>query len=1100
MDSLFAKVKGKKEDKKPAPEKAKAPDKPPAKEPISVKTTGTGMQKPAAPREKAAAKPAAPPPVKQAVEPASGDEKPFEGLPALDKSGLEEIDRLIESRIKGRKGADEEAKIAEEASKKIEEMKKELPPQEKVIFTSPEKVPVEQKTQMEKELERSREKIEIDAYGNIKIYRIPGQPLLYYWTPVVRPGSGEKAIINTIREAATRIISITPYKIRDPEQRRNVYYQRIMEIIRNAPELNIPKTKFEFYADAVVREMVGYGMIDFLIQDNKLEEIMVIGPNAPVYVFHRKYEMMVTNIEFTSDNEIQDLINRIARQVGRRVDISSPLLDARLPDGSRVNATMPPSTVQGSTLTIRKFRAEPYNVIDLIRNGTMNVEAAAFLWMCTDGMNTRPANILISGGTGSGKTTTLNVLASFIPESERIITIEDTAELNLPLKHWIRMEARPPGLEGTGELTMDILTKNALRMRPDRIIVGEIRHDEAFTLFTAFNTGHDGCLTGESKLALTTGIREIGEFVDWQMSKNRAEKNGDWEMCSVKNEYINSIDESGKITKSEIVQAMRRPYTGNVYHVKLASGSEITCTPNHPFYTLEKGIVQLRADKMTEGQRIATPRKLIRDANASEPETEYWSGMLHGDGSILDKKRIREKNGKLYTCSEGRVSLYSEEQERIPDFIRFMKEKIHAEHVAIVGPRPGKNCYEAHMSGSGKSKQVQELLDIPSGSRAKAKMSNSHFTASLREFVAGFFDAEGYVDTQNNALVFTCANENYIDFFRHALLTDGIVSRKYESRAYNSRWFRVYVYGLEQARKFSRIFPIRSVEKRKKLKEILDKAIEANTNVDLIECNDEIIELLAKAREKGFSNSEIARRAGITQGLVSFYKRKERIPSTEAVKRLAEAFESAGIDSLTLKALGEADIFWDKIVAIHSHPYSGYVYDLTLNEKELTMKNPHNFVVQGFVAGNSLGTVHANSAEETIVRVTSPPMNVPEVMLSGLNFIIIQHRLHDKKIGTIRRITEISEVTGTLRGKAKTEMIFKRDALSDTLKRTDAAMEYMVTLQDMTGMTRKQIEQEISRRADFLQKLVSEKEMASKEVAEKIRDYMIGKGGLNGFA
>ncbi|MCD6478632.1 MAG: CpaF family protein, partial [Candidatus Diapherotrites archaeon] len=213
-----------------------------------------------------------------------------------------------------------------------------------------------------------------------------------------------------------------------------------------------------------------------------------------VYVFHRDYEIMKTNIEFYSDNEIIDLINKIAREVGRRVDFANPLLDARLPDGSRVNATIPPASISGPTLTIRKFREDPFSIVDMINFKTVSLELAAFLWLAVEGLGTRPANILIAGGTGSGKTTLLNVLATFIPTTERIITIEDTAELNLPLEHWIRFEARPPGLEGRGELTLDILTKNSLRMRPDRIIVGEIRHQEAFTLFTAMNTGHDGSM------------------------------------------------------------------------------------------------------------------------------------------------------------------------------------------------------------------------------------------------------------------------------------------------------------------------------------------------------------------------------------------------------------------------------------------------------------------------------------------------------------------------------------------------------------------------------------------------------------------------------
>ncbi len=351
-----------------------------------------------------------------------------------------------------------------------------------------------EKSSIDLELEKAQDKIIIETKEDVEIYKIPGKPLLYYHIPATRPTPQERLIINTIKEVATRIISFSPYKIRDPEQRRHIYKYKILDIIRSSPELKIPESRIDFYAEAVVREMVGYGIIDPFLKDDNLEEIMVIGPKKPVYLFHRKYEMMLSNVEFYSDQEIQDLINKIAREVGRRVDLSSPLLDARLQDGSRVNATIPPISVSGSSLTIRKFRKDPYSVVDLINLGTMDSRLAAFLWLAVDGLKAKPANILISGGTGSGKTTTLNVLVSYISPRERIITIEDTAELNLPLEHWIRLESRPPGLEGTGEITLDILTKNSLRMRPDRIIVGEIRHDEAFSLFTAMNTGHAGSM------------------------------------------------------------------------------------------------------------------------------------------------------------------------------------------------------------------------------------------------------------------------------------------------------------------------------------------------------------------------------------------------------------------------------------------------------------------------------------------------------------------------------------------------------------------------------------------------------------------------------
>ena len=406
-----------------------------------------------------------------------------------------------------------ENKEEKEAGQEKEETKERTmrPTSTDTSFTTAPEIPTELSFE---DLENADKKM-IASYGDVKIYKVEGHQILHYEVPTPKASSGEQLVINTIKEAATRIINVAPYKIRDEQQRRNVYFQKVMEIITSSPELKIPEGKQKFYANAVVTEMVGFGIIDSLLKDDGLEEIMIIGPKKPVYVFHREYEIMTTNIVFYEDKDIIDLISRIARYTGRRIDYSQPLLDSRLSDGSRINATIPPVSVAGSTLTIRKFRKEPYTIIDLMNNGTIDLQTAAFLWLCVDGMDVKPANILIAGGTGSGKTTTLNVLSSFIPSRERIITIEDTAELNLPLTHWIRLEARPPGIEGTGEITLDILTKNALRMRPDRVIVGEVRHSEALALFTAMNTGHDGCMgTVHANSAQETIVRVTSPPMD----------------------------------------------------------------------------------------------------------------------------------------------------------------------------------------------------------------------------------------------------------------------------------------------------------------------------------------------------------------------------------------------------------------------------------------------------------------------------------------------------------------------------------------------------------------------------------------------------------
>ncbi len=229
------------------------------------------------------------------------------------------------------------------------------------------------------------------------------------------------------------------------------------------------------------------------LMDEDLEEVMVIGSELPVYVYNKKTGMANSGVVIES-NEIKKIIQKIARYSGRTVDASNPLLDGRLPDGSRANATFSNVTPRGPTLTIRKFEKEALSVADLIRFETMTPTLAAFLWLTVEGLRTKPANILVLGGTASGKTTTINAMSEFIPEGDRIISIEDTLEINLGHDHWIPMETKPSEPGKDNEVIMDDLLKNALRMRPDRILVGEVRSKEALSLFTAMNTGHDGCM------------------------------------------------------------------------------------------------------------------------------------------------------------------------------------------------------------------------------------------------------------------------------------------------------------------------------------------------------------------------------------------------------------------------------------------------------------------------------------------------------------------------------------------------------------------------------------------------------------------------------
>jgi pilus assembly protein CpaF len=265
----------------------------------------------------------------------------------------------------------------------------------------------------------------------------------------------------------------------------------------------LPEAERSALRDRVVLLATGLGPLEPLLSDPRVDEVMVNGPGV-VYV-EREGRIEATGVSFDSDAELMHAVERILAPLGRRVDEASPLCDARLPDGSRVNVVIPPLSLVGPCLTIRRFRREGFSLADLVGNGTLPEEAARLLERCVAAR----ASILVSGGTGSGKTTTLGAVSGAIPAGERIVTIEDAAELRLRQPHVVRLESRPPNLEGRGEVTIRQLVRNALRMRPDRIVVGEVRGSEALDMLQALNTGHEGSLTTVHANSPADALRRI---------------------------------------------------------------------------------------------------------------------------------------------------------------------------------------------------------------------------------------------------------------------------------------------------------------------------------------------------------------------------------------------------------------------------------------------------------------------------------------------------------------------------------------------------------------------------------------------------------------
>ena len=309
------------------------------------------------------------------------------------------------------------------------------------------------------------------------------------------PGNWQEGGAHSFQEMKARLhralinrMDLTKLGALSPEQ-VNAEVSRLAESVLAQEAMPLSTAERDRLVNDVQHELFGLGPLEPLLADTTISDILV-NSHGTIYV-ERRGKLEVTNVAFKDDEHLMRVIERIVSSVGRRIDESSPMVDARLRDGSRVNAIIPPLSIDGPVLSIRRFGAEPLRMNSLIDNKALTKDIADMLQMC---VNAR-LNVLISGGTGAGKTTLLNALSAYIPEDERIVTIEDSAELQLQQPHVVRLETRPPNIENKGEVTQRDLVRNALRMRPDRIVIGEVRGGEAIDMLQAMNTGHDGSLT-----------------------------------------------------------------------------------------------------------------------------------------------------------------------------------------------------------------------------------------------------------------------------------------------------------------------------------------------------------------------------------------------------------------------------------------------------------------------------------------------------------------------------------------------------------------------------------------------------------------------------
>ncbi|HDZ36209.1 MAG TPA: secretion system protein [Thermococcus sp.] len=997
----------------------------------------------------------------------------------------------------------------------------------------------------------------LDAYGNVRILKVKGEAVPVYEIRLPKLSREEEELSLMIRDRAITELQIDPTAFSDPEERRRVFLSAVRRMIKEAAP-HFSEGRIELLAEMIIQSMIGYGKLDPLVHDDNLEEIMVIGTKRPVYVWHRRFNMCKTNIVFNTDKEILNIIERIAREVGRRIDQQSPLLDARLPDGSRVNATIPPISLDGPTITIRKFKKDPLTIIDLIKYGTMSTDIAAFLWILVDGLGIKPANILVAGGTGSGKTTTLNSLGMFIPPSERVITIEDTAELQLPVEHWIRLETRPPNLEGRGEVTMDDLVKNTLRMRPDRIVVGEVRGPEARTMFTAMNTGHNGALYDFSVIQLSDGrFVLIGDLLEELFAKysDRIETYKDLEYVVLDADdrfEVISVGPDLKAGKHIVSRVWRRKVRPGekLIRVRTRTGNEVILTKTHPFFVFsEADVVRKEAEKLKPGDRVAVmrkppkprQRKAIIDPSVYAGISDYYlvpngNGFVKvsNDGippemaqyllSINSKpvKIVREVSERLsyavgvllgdgYLSSDGYYLSATFDDESymnaftssISEFLPESEPQVKRESACTVVTYGSKPFAEFLHRAFGIPKGRKEQIDVPD-----LVLSNDEL---LRHFIAGLFDADAYVDEKGPAVVLTTRSENLARKVWYALQRLGIISTvsRVKNRGYKEgAIFRVTVRGIDDLLKFYRCIPLRHSRKKAKLEELIRKhRAYRGKRTDRVPISPAMIEPLRK--RLNLTVSELSKLASIYAGekvseSLIRHVEKGRMKETRrsALRGIALALQQVAGDlkdddawaqAKRLEIIADGDVYWDEVVSVEEvEPEElgiEYLYDLTVEED-------HNYVANGILVSNCMGTIHANSARETIVRLESPPMSVPRIMIPALDIIIMQVRFHSRKKGTIRRVTEIAEISGIEAESVQINKLYKYDPAKDELVPTGVPSSTLNTLAQHTGMSVSELELEKEKRKIILDWMIEQGIRGIDKVGYYIRQFYINEEEL----
>lgn len=906
------------------------------------------------------------------------------------------------------------------------------------------------------------------------IYKKGGEKTPYFDVEMPELSFKEKVILRNLQDKAISGINIDPLNRLNEEDREKAFLSEVRKMVQiDYPSMS--GNKKDWIAKLIVQNMVGFGLLEPLLKNDSLEEIMVVGIGKNVNVYHAKFGMCRTNIIFDTDNEIKNIISRIASSVGRQFNISNPLLDARLPDGSRVNATISPVSLDGPSLTIRKYKKDPFTITDLISSGTVNYTAAAFLWMISEGYGAKPANILISGGTSSGKTTTLNCMGSFINSRDRVVSIEDTAELQLPLEHWIRLETRNKNTEGRGEVNMENLLKNCLRMTPDRIIVGEVRGAEAITLIGAMNLGHDGCQgtlhsnsSKETITRLTNPPMSVPKVMipslDFIIMQNR---------FSIRGKSVRRISEIAEVLRDE----EGYPVVKLVYKWD-PRDDQTKATGTHCQYLDElsrlKGVdkknISQELERRAKLLRFLVENKIRKLDDISKIMNRYYIEK-HPDefiASLIEKeKEISWPENENVQKYSGSIPTLNKNEKEILDEI----EREAIKQIAI-DPTSIKNKKDSLWVFIEKVREIIERMNFKISHEKITDLAN---IVSYNMIGYGLIEFLLYDDDLEEIFVVGTGRPVYVNHRINGISTTNIV---FENDGEILRIIQKIASSV--GRRIDRSSPLLDAH--------LSDGSRVNATIPPISLHGPTL-TIRKKRDKSLSIKDFMENGSIDPALGSFLWMVVEGLGLKPGNIIAAGGTGSGKTTflnvlasfipstervITIEDTAELNLHRDHVIRLETRPPSvegsGEITMDDLVKNTLRMRPDRIIVgeVRGseaatlFTAMNTghegcMGTVHANSAKETLIRLQNPPMNVPRIMLPALDLILMQNKiLHNNRV--LRRVTEVVEVNTSNGGPVELNPIYLWNPTDDSFKRTENQSQLLTRLSELKGISMDELE------------------------------------------